>query len=120
MSSDEIIIPVLGIMLPIILTLGAYVMVVFIRKYQNIEKMAMIEKGISPDLFRKEREAGPSWSLRWSLLLIGIGIGFLLGHWLDRQFYMEETGYFSMLFIWGGLGLGLAYIVEERKARGRQ
>lgn len=56
MSSEEIIIPVLGIFLPIILTLGAYIMVVFLRKYQNIERMAMIEKGVSPDMFRKERE----------------------------------------------------------------
>ena len=47
MSSEEIIIPVLGILLPIILTLGAYIMVVFLRKYQNIERMAMIEKGVS-------------------------------------------------------------------------
>jgi hypothetical protein len=117
MSSEEIIIPVLGILLPIILTLGAYIMVVFLRKYQNIERMAMIEKGVSPDLFKGERTAGPSLSLRWSLLLIGVGIGFLLGHWLDRTYYMEETGYFSMLFIWGGIGLGLAYIVEERKAK---
>jgi hypothetical protein len=116
MSSEEIIIPVLGILLPIILTLGAYVMVVFLRKYQNIERMAMIEKGVSPELFKQERREGPSMSLRFSLLLIGIGIGFLLGHWLDRQFDMEETGYFSMLFIWGGIGLGLAYFVEERKA----
>ena len=117
MSSEEIIIPVLGILLPIILTLGAYVMVVFIRKYQNIERMAMIEKGLSPDLFKRERQEGPSFSLRAALLLIGVGIGFLLGHWLDRAFYMEETGYFSMLFIWGGIGLGLAYMIEERKAR---
>jgi hypothetical protein len=116
MSSEEIIIPVLGICLPIILTLGAYIMVVFLRKYSNIERMAMIEKGLSPDLFREERKAGPPMSLRWSFLLIGIGIGFLLGYWLDRQFYMEETGYFSMLFIWGGVGLGAAYLVEERKS----
>jgi len=50
-------------------------------------------------------------------LLIGIGTGFLLGHWLDRSFDMDETGYFSMLFIFGGIGLGLAYMVEERKAK---
>jgi hypothetical protein len=117
MSSEEIIIPVLGILLPIILTLGAYIMLVFMRKYKNIERMAMIEKGLSPDLFKEESRTGPPMSLRWSLLLIGIGIGFLLGYWLDRQFYMEETGYFSMLFIWGGLGLGAAYMVEERKTR---
>ena len=116
MSSEEIIIPVFGIMLPIIITLGAFIMVVYIRKFVNIERMAIIEKGLNPDLFKTEKSA--SGTLRASLLLIGIGIGFIVGYWLDRSFDMEEVGYFSMLFIMGGLGLGLAYLIEEKKAKG--
>ncbi len=108
------IIPALGIMLPIIITLGAFVMVVYIRKFANIERMAIIEKGLSPDLFKKEKSS--SETLRAALLFIGVGIGFLVGYWLDRTFDMEEVGYFAMLFIMGGLGLGIAYIIEEKKA----
>jgi hypothetical protein len=115
MSSEEVIIPVFGIMLPIIISLGAFVMVVYIRKFVNIERMAIIEKGLSPDLFKTEKST--SGTLRASLLLIGVGIGFLVGYWLDRTFDMEEVGYFSMLFIMGGLGLGLAYLIEEKKAK---
>ena len=115
MSGEEVLIPVFGIMLPIIISLGAFVMVVYIRKFVNIERMAIIEKGLNPDLFKTEKSA--SGTLRASLLLIGIGIGFLVGYWLDRTFDMEEVGYFSMLFIMGGMGLGLAYMVEERKAK---
>lgn len=114
MNSEEVIIPVFGIMLPIIISLGAFVMVVYIRKFVNIERMAIIEKGLNPDLFKTERST--SGTLRASLLLIGVGIGFLVGYWLDRTFDMEEVGYFSMLFIMGGLGLGLAYFIEEKKA----
>jgi hypothetical protein len=40
-----------------------------------------------------------------------------MGYWLDETFRMEETGYFSMLFIFGGLGLGAAYLIEERKSK---
>ena len=47
--------------------------------------------------------------------MIGIGIGFLMGYLLDRTYDMEETGYFSMLFIFGGLGLVLSYFLEESK-----
>ena len=115
MSSEEIIIPVFGIMLPIIISLGAFVMIVYIRKFANLERMAIIEKGLNPDLFKTETST--SGTLRASLLLIGVGIGFLIGYWLDRTFNMEEVGYFSMLFIMGGLGLGLAYVVEEKKAK---
>jgi len=32
-------------------------------------------------------------------------------------FDLEEVAYFSMIFIFGGLGLGLAYLIEEKKAR---
>jgi hypothetical protein len=46
---------------------------------------------------------------------MGAGTGLLFGYFLDRSWDMEEVAYFSMLFIFGGLGLGIAYIIEERK-----
>lgn len=120
LMEDNMVVAVLEILLPIIITLGAFIMVVYLRKYENVERMSMIEKGVSPEIFRKQRSAN-SGTLRWSFLLIGIGIGFLMGYWLDRMYDMEETGYFSMLFIFGGIGLGLSYFFEERKnAQGGQ
>lgn len=109
----EIIIPIFGMSIPIIITIGAFLMVAYIRKYVNIERMAIIEKGLDPKLFLSDGKV--SFSLRASLLLIGVGCGFLIGYALDRAFDMEEVGYFSMLFICGGIGLGLAYMVEEKK-----
>lgn len=115
MDSDQVIVPVLGVLLPIIITLGAFVMIVYLRKFENMERMTIIEKGLPGDLFKRDRLNSPA--LRWALLLIGVGIGFLMGYWLDSAFDMEETGYFSMLFIFGGLGLAVSYIVEEKKAK---
>jgi hypothetical protein len=109
----EVIIPIFGMSIPIIITIGAFLMVAYIRKYVNIERMAIIEKGLDPKLFLSDAKV--SFSLRASLLLIGVGTGILLGNALDQVFDMEEVGYFSMVFICGGIGLGLAYIVEERK-----
>ena len=57
MSSEEVIIPVFGIMLPIIISLGAFVMIVYIRKFANLERMAIIEKGLNPDLFKTVKHA---------------------------------------------------------------
>jgi hypothetical protein len=105
----------LGVMIPIIGTIGLFTLIVFLRRYENQERMAMIEKGVSPDLFKKPHNI--SGTLRAALLLIGIGTGFLLGYFLDRSFDMEEVGYFSMLFIFGGIGLGTAYVIEEKKAK---
>ena len=109
---------VLGIIMVIIAIVGAYVMVIYLRKYGNIERMAMIEKGVDPKLFTVEKKPlNTSWSLRFALLLIGAGVGLLLGHFLDRSYDMEEVAYFSMLFICGGIGLGTSYLIEERKIR---
>ena len=107
----------LGVLLPIIISLGAFVMIVYIRKFENMERMAIIEKGLSVDMFRKDRESNPSPVLRWALLLIGAGLGLIVGYFLDETFRMEETGYFSMLMIFGGLGLLLAYVIEEKKLK---
>ncbi|HET6543104.1 MAG TPA: DUF6249 domain-containing protein [Chryseolinea sp.] len=109
---------ILSILMSIIAIIGAYVMVIYLRKYGNIERMAMIEKGLDPKLFAVEKKPlNTSWSLRFALLLMGAGVGLLLGHFLDRTYDMEEVAYFSMLFICGGAGLGTSYIIEESKMR---
>jgi hypothetical protein len=106
----------LGVMIPIVTVVGIIVMIIYLRRYQNQERMAMIEKGVSADLLVGPQSSGNvSFSLRASLLLIGVGIGILFGYFLDYHFGMEEVGYFSMLFIFGGIGLGLAYLIEEKK-----
>jgi hypothetical protein len=108
---------VVGVMVPIVGMIGAFIMIVYLRKYQNEERMAMIEKGVDPQLFNIKRSRNTSGPLRASLLLIGGGIGLLLGHFLDESFNMEEVGYFSMLFIFGGIGLGASYLIEEKKIK---
>jgi hypothetical protein len=118
MHGEDVIIPLMGMSIPIIITIGAFFMVAYIRKFVNLERMAIIEKGLSPEMFKNEGTI--SFSLRASLLLIGVGLGFLMGYALDEMFRMREVGYFSMLFIFGGIGLGLAYILEEKKQRERQ
>jgi len=109
------ILAILGLIIAII---GAYAMAAYLRRYSNIERMAMIEKGVDPKLFTGERKPlSTSWSLRVALLFIGAGVGLLLGHFLDRSYDMEEVAYFSMLFICGGLGLAASYLIEERKIK---
>ena len=107
---------VLAIMIPIVAIVGAFVMIVYLRRFDNTERMAMIEKGVDPSLFAK-KQRDSSGPLRASLLLIGAGFGLLIAYFLDRAWNMEEVAYFSMLFIFGGLGLGGAYVVEEKKNR---
>src|SRR5688572_22687583 len=107
----------LGVMVPIVAIIGTFTMIIYLRRYDNQERMAMIDKGVDPKSFISSRPRNAAPALRASLLFIGIGLGLLVGSLLDYHFDMEQVGYFSMLFIFGGLGLGLAYIIEERKQK---
>jgi len=106
---------ILGIIWLIVFSVGALIMTVYLRKYTNEERMSMIEKGMSPGDIK--RTYNTSLPLRFSLLMIGVGFGLLIGYFLDRAFYMDEVAYFAMIFICGGAGLGAAYIIEEKKAK---
>jgi hypothetical protein len=110
---------ILALIMLIIAIIGLYTMIVYLRRYTNEERIAMIEKGVDPQLFTaKKKASSTSIPLRASLLLIGAGVGLLLGHFLDRAFFdIEEVAYFSMLFIWGGIGLGASYLIEEKKMK---
>jgi hypothetical protein len=109
---------VLAICIPIIALIGAVIIILNMRKFQHIERMAMIDKGLDKNLFANTRTPGGNANtLRGALFLIGIGIGILLGYALDEAYYMEGVGYVAMLFIFGGLGLGIAYVIEERKLK---
>lgn len=107
-------------MIPIIAVAGTLIMIVYLRKYENMERMAMIEKGVGPDFLKLRKGDGPSFSLRASLLFIGFGLGLLIAYFLDSKFDMREVGYFSMVFIFGGIGLGLAYLIEEKKQKEKE
>jgi len=108
---------VLAIMIPIVAIVGVFTMIVYLRRFENAERMAMIEKGVDPSLFTKRQRGNTSGPLRASLLLIGAGLGLLIAYFLDRAYDMEEVAYFSMIFVFGGLGLGAAYLVEEKKIK---
>lgn len=111
----------LGVLLPIIISLGAFVMIVYIRKFENMERMAIIEKGLNPDFFKKGASSNPSPVLRWALLLMGGGLGLLVGYFLEEAFHMDEdVAYFSMLMLFGGIGLVLAYVIEEKRSNRSQ
>lgn len=107
----------LAVTLPLI---GLFVMLVYLRRMENSEKLAMIEKGVDPNLFANKKK-NTSGTLRISLLLIGVGFGFLAGQIWDNLisndfgFDGNPLPYFTMIFIFGGLGLLVAYIIEEKK-----
>ncbi|MCI0751012.1 MAG: hypothetical protein L0Y35_04185 [Flammeovirgaceae bacterium] len=105
----------IAVFIPIALIIGIVYLIIYVRRFENAERMAMIERGVDPSIFTKKQRS-TSGALRASLLLIGGGVGLLLGYLLESSTGMEPPlPYFAMLFICGGIGLGAAYIIEENK-----
>ena len=86
------------------------------------ERIALIEKGADASLFNtgKEKAASSfSWSkfsLKTGMLFVGVGLGVIAGAICESAaiFRNEETGYVSMIFIFGGLSLVLFYILDRK------
>ena len=78
------------------------------------ERMAMLAKGADPSMFHEKVRVKVT-SLRYGLLLVGVGIGILLGNFLvDNADFVPEVAYFSMTFIFGGIALIISYFMGKR------
>jgi len=103
-------------LVPITLFIGGFAMVFGIRYFINKEKMALIERGINP----REGQSAPKpfLSLKYGLLLVGLGIGLLVSLFTVIQTHMDEDNavalYFGFIGIFGGLGLICSYIIEKK------
>jgi len=111
-----------SILVPMSIFLGTFAMVFGIRYLSNKEKMAMIERGIHPGVSRSAPK--PYLSLKFGLLMVGLGIGLLVALITVRSIFGQgitsaEEGqavaiYFGFLGIFGGLGLITSFIIEKK------
>ena len=111
---NENAVPLFALLIPIMGILGLFTMIIFLRKYQNDERMAMIAKGISPPQ-KVSKAINPSSYLGIGFVLVGFGIGLLMGSLLESLTQMDgDTAHFSMIFIFGGLGLLASYFYQMK------
>ena len=106
---------ILGVLVPIFITLGAFAMVFGLRYLSNKERMAMIERGMTPSEPRRSR---PHQTLKWGLVIAGVGIGLFIAFFLSSSMNLENNQqtpiYFGMIGICGGLGLVISYFFERK------
>jgi tetrahydromethanopterin S-methyltransferase subunit E len=109
-------------LIPIVLFVGLFSLVFGIRYLVNKEKMAMIERGIDPGL--RKATPKPFISLKFGLLMVGLGLGLLVALFTVRGVFGSEMRdgedgqavaiYFGSIFIFGGLGLITSYVIEKK------
>ncbi len=87
----------------------------FVRKK---ERMALLEKGVDASFFMSPQKNQSFLALKIGLLCIGVAVGVLLGSILYNINLMnEEAAYFSMIFLFGGLGLVLDHFIEKAERK---
>ena len=78
------------------------------------ERLALIDKGTDARIFKAE----PSkyTLLKWGIFLIGAAVGVVSGYALSSVIN-EVVAFFSMIFLFGGIGLIVAYFVTNMLSR---
>jgi hypothetical protein len=110
-----------GILVPILICLGAFAMVFGIVYLRTRENLAMLEKGINPKEYNNR--PAPYRSLKSGLLFLGAGLGLLIAYFIDMSIsrrHDAEAIYFSLIAIGGGLGLISSYAIEKKEWMNRK
>jgi len=81
---------------------------------RNKERLALIEKGIDASIFNKGEKTTGYPALKIGMLFAGAGIGILAGYFLSNAGMLEVAAYFSMILLFGGLGLVTYYLIEKK------
>lgn len=105
----------LGVLIPF-----AFFALVFASLYvhlttRNKERLALIEKGASPELFKSKPDGNSNYkSFKLGLFFIGIALGIIGGYFLSESGMKEEPAYFSMIFLFGGIALVASYFLQKK------
>ena len=109
-------------LIPIFLFGGAAWVLIIYFNNRHKERMAMIDKGVSPADFRGAPlrqwfQANPLSSLKWGLLAAFVGIGLFVAEMLDRAYFLHESIYFATMLVFGGVALIVFYMIATAKMK---
>lgn len=103
------------ILIPIAFFAVVFGIVYIIVAARNKERMALIQQGANPELFRNKFSFNQYNLFKWGLFLVGIAIGIIAGNILEVNLGLnEEVAYSSMILMFGGIALIVAYLLHKK------
>jgi len=107
-----------GILVPIAFFALVFGMFYLYLTTRHKQRLALIEKGADASIFGMAStgngKSGKYWTIRTGLFFVGIGLGVLMGNVLANAGLLEPVSYISMIFIFGGLGLLIFYLIFRK------
>lgn len=112
-------------LIPIFLFGGAAAVLIVYFNNRHKERMAMIDKGLSPELFKGQPvkdwfRMNPLSSLKWGLLSVFVGLSIMFAMWLHETYDAPEGIYISSMLVAGGIALVIFYFIASRKLKREQ
>ncbi|MBS1493515.1 MAG: hypothetical protein JST55_08390 [Bacteroidetes bacterium] len=118
-NAAEALIPIFGI----IFTFGIPGIIIFWWLYtRHRERMRLIEKGLAPEEVKsyfsstsvsKPRNAFSA--LKWGILITFLGLGIFIANLLEDKYNMSDGMTTGLVFVFGGLGFILYYVLVKSK-----
>ena len=92
--------------------------IVYYYKTRHIQRMALIENNKDASIFQGAIEeiskVSKNNSLKYGLLLTGLGMGLIVGVIIDDLFDFEPAGTFASMLIFGGMSLIINHFLENK------
>lgn len=115
---------IIGVFIPIVAILGAFLVVWRGIESKRALRMAMIEKGMDPSLLveRSDESSKKYGALRFGMLLAGVGLGLLVAFVIVSSSSigsnMQPLVFISSALLFGGIGLiGYHLIANKLEAK---
>jgi membrane associated rhomboid family serine protease len=88
---------------------------VYLRN-RNKERMAILQSGADPNLFKDDYRPARNTSLKLGILFISIAVGIIVGFIVQASYYLPDAvAYFASVFLFGGLGLLITVFVDKKE-----
>ncbi len=101
-----------GLWIPI--AFFAMILGIVYMSYRKKERMALIQSGRDASILKEDGRCYSS--LKWGLLLFGVGLGLLIAEFMAKyQVMSAEAAYFSMASIFGGMALIIDFFIEKHR-----
>ncbi|CAH0994776.1 hypothetical protein EMA8858_00888 [Emticicia aquatica] len=102
---------IVAMSIPITAILGFVGLMIILRKFDNDEKMAMIEKGLTLPQ-KQSSKVNPASALRWGCLFVGVGLGIFVANMIASVKQDHEALYPALILVFGGAGLLISYYIQ--------